>query len=288
MKGSLKCFICKKLSPGIEDLEEHFGSHDLSEIRFPCHLCDLKFLKFKTLEKHLLVHLNKSFHDINWQSEDLVQLRKEIQNVFEAESEEFGTSRASSECDDTKNEDLESTEPQTKKQNFYQCNIDGCLRTFRYRTSQIMHEKCIHSDERSFTCEICSKTFKTKSNLNVHIKVHKNQRDHHCQICKQSFFTSSHLKAHVNIHVKDAKYKCDVSECGKKFIHLSSFKKHQNFHSGIKSHHCKVCDRKFAQNCHLREHQKVHSNERNHKCSKCDKTFRRPDTLRIHQRTHES
>lgn len=290
MKKHSKCFVCKKSSDEIKDLADHFADHRLSEIvRFPCHLCDLKFVKFSTLEKHhQLVHLNKTFCVTNRHFNELNQLRQEVRRAFEIQHKEDSNDFENSDVCSTKDEDQKSTEQESKKQQIFQCPVDGCLKSFHHRSSFIMHEKCVHSDERSFTCEICSKTFKTRSNLNVHIKMHKNQRDHHCHICGQSFFTSSHLKAHVKVHLKDAKYKCDVPECGKMFIHLSSFKKHQNFHSGVKSHHCKVCQRNFAQACHLREHLKIHSNERNHKCHTCEKAFRRPDTLRIHQRTHDS
>lgn len=302
MGSEIKCIVCRQAQRNSAELEKHFEAHDLDEVqRFPCHLCALKFIALSTLEKHLIVvHLNRSLSDYEEPSQDLKDLRQVVASLIDdinnkEENSEFSGDDISLDdaIDSDKNADpldneSETNAHQSPKKKIYKCAIEECGKTFQHLTSIIMHERCVHSDERSFTCEICSKSFKTRSNLNVHIKMHKNQRDHHCSTCKQSFFTSSHLKAHVKIHLLEKSYKCELPGCGKSFIHLSSFKKHQAFHSGIKSHQCAVCQRNFSQICHLREHLKIHSDERKHVCDVCSKAFRRPDTLRIHQKTHMS
>lgn len=326
MKSQLKCLICKQSSEDLKDLEVHFKTHSSSERqRFPCHLCDLKFMMFSTLSKHLqLVHLKRKVSHVFLDSIEYQNLKKEAEAEFDKDSQsdvqgtellddsvdfqefEFADDggdvskdkakenssdkfqEINSTPDDKSIEDNIEESPKKERRKSFKCEVEGCFKTFHHLTSFIMHGKCVHSDERSFTCEICSKSFKTRSNLNVHIKMHNNQRDHKCSMCPLSFFTSSHLKAHLKVHLKETTYACKVSGCGKKFIHSSSFKKHQNFHNGVKNHHCNICERDFSQACHLREHLKIHSNERHHMCSECGKAFRRPDTLRIHQRTHKS
>lgn len=314
MKSQLNCLLCKNVSVDLKDLELHFKTHSLTETqRFPCHLCDLKFLKFSTLSKHhQLVHLKQTVSRTYRNSIDYLNLKQEAEvgQEFGSQDDVQGSELSLDDfvdfqdfdfVDDNKDqvkddprdkepEDLKASEVSPKKETrkSFTCEVQGCFKTFHHLTSFIMHGKCVHSDERSFTCEICSKSFKTRSNLNVHIKMHNNQRDHNCSMCPLSFFTTSHLKAHLKVHLKETTYTCEVPGCGKKFIHSSSFKKHQNFHNGVKNHHCNVCERNFSQACHLREHLKIHSDERHHMCSECGKAFRRPDTLRIHQRTHKS
>lgn len=297
MTESVKCLVCQSKFSDVSQLREHFESHDLSKVRrFPCHLCDLKFIKFSTLVKHqLIVHLKKSYQGLK-ASQQLIDLRNEA----EALSQDLPSVDPLDDLSEPSNNDGENSsenqpepnvEDQKKEQkilNTHKCLVEGCEKTFNNATSLKMHGKCVHSDERSFTCDICSKSFKTSSNLNVHIKIHKNQRDHPCNMCSMSFFTSSHLKAHIGVHLNVTNYECSEPECGKTFIHLSSYKKHLNFHKGIKSHVCGICERSFSQLCHLREHLKIHTNERSHICPDCNKAFRRPDTLRIHRKRHES
>lgn len=288
MKNFLKCLTCSDLSPNVVGLESHYKSHELSEIkRFSCHLCSLKFLKFSTLESHLqLVHLKKKLFQLN-QNLAIRTIRKDVEEEFNKLAQPSDDDENhEDDCRDVEDQVDKSPQPSLLQKKTYACTIEGCSKIFQHLTSFTMHKKCVHSDERSFFCEICSKAFKTSSNLNVHIKMHNNQRDHKCTECAQAFYTSSHLKAHKKIHLNEFNYKCDVAGCEKSFIHLSSYKKHKTFHSGIKNHQCRVCLHTFSQACHLREHLKIHADERNHVCGTCNKAFRRPDTLRIHQRTH--
>lgn len=287
MKSNLKCLLCKIAVNNVEDLETHFKSHDIKEIeRFPCHLCEFKFLKISSLVKHVQIVHTKAASALKFCNEIKVlkaEASLSLINFCVDDLDDNDNFQSSSPAESSN--EAEEHKPARKE---YKCKIKNCLKVFYHITSLVMHGKCVHSDQRNFTCEICSKTFKTSSNLNVHIKMHNNQRDHQCTLCPLSFFTSSHLKAHVRVHMNETSYKCDIEGCRKAFVHLSSFKKHQNFHQGIKNHQCSVCQRNFSQNCHLREHLRAHTNERNHICQICQKAFRRPDTLRIHMKIHES
>lgn len=270
-----RCILCKKEAKNIKELEEHFFDHESSETsRFFCHLCEVIFLKLSSLKKHLNHVHNKSFINKTHELEYVVQ---------------------ENECSNEESSDFEETlfdhhdilfDAKLKNVDTIKCHTEGCQITFDNRTSFIMHEKCAHKEWRSYLCHLCSKSFKTSSHLNVHMKMHKNQREHHCHICHKSFFTSSHLKSHFNIHTKKISYKCDVPECEKSFIHLSSFKKHQNFHKCLKEHSCNICHRNFSQLCHLREHQKIHLDEHKQHVCHCSKSFRRLSSLRIHQKLH--
>ena len=66
--------------------------------------------------------------------------------------------------------------------------------------------------DRSFQCDQCSKTFKSKPNLAGHKhKVHGPKKE--CPICKKSCSTASYLKRHVAaVHDKVKPYECD--QCG--------------------------------------------------------------------------
>ena len=59
----------------------------------------------------------------------------------------------------------------------------------------------MHSNgERSYVCEICSKTFKDNKNLKSHKRVHSNEKPFTCDECGKSYRDSGKLKVHKRIH----------------------------------------------------------------------------------------
>lgn len=288
----MQCLVCKSNMESNQELERHFNTHDHSEIeRFPCHLCALKFLKFSSICKHLqFAHLktkSRSFAIIRSKLQGIKEDALKLLTVSDASFEEAFIEEVEQNANHPDDETAE-TDCLTSRRKSYVCEFEDCKKAFVHQTSYVMHGRCVHSELRNFTCELCSKSFKTSSNLYVHIKQHNNQRDHSCHLCSLSFYTSSHLKAHLKIHSKTVRYFCDVEGCGKSFIHQSSYKKHDIFHRGLKPHQCNVCKKEFAQLCHLTQHSKIHTNERNHSCPTCNKAFRRAGTMKIHLKTHDS
>jgi Zinc finger, C2H2 type len=279
MKTLFKCILCRKKIENIEKLETHFKSHSLTEKhRFYCHLCEIKFLKFSSLKNHL------NFKHLNKRKSKSLKISRELDDII---NEAHSFAQEDSDFDGFDHNDSFNNAEPLQQQKLFKCTVSGCPKTFQQDTLFAKNRNCGHSNIlKNYCCQFCSKSFKTLSVLNVHIKMHMNQRDHNCDNCEKSFFTSSHLKAHSKIHMKEVySYKCSVLECGKTFIHLSSFKKHQNFHQGIKNNQCSICKRSFSQRCHLTQHLKTHSDERKYVCF-CKKGFKRPDTLRVHQKVH--
>ncbi len=52
-----------------------------------------------------------------------------------------------------------------------------------FRKSELRIHKHAHSDERLFSCQKCSKSFKTKGKLRIHVKRHENKDRFKCRIC---------------------------------------------------------------------------------------------------------
>lgn len=51
----------------------------------------------------------------------------------------------------------------------------------------------------SLTCDICSKTFTSKSNLNKHKRVQHSGEEYMCPLCKRSFKNRYYIKDHLNL-----------------------------------------------------------------------------------------
>ena len=53
---------------------------------------------------------------------------------------------------------------------------------------------------KSFTCEVCKRSFKFNSHLNVHKRSHSGEKPYECNICDKSFCRKGVLKQHMLSH----------------------------------------------------------------------------------------
>ena len=160
----------------------------------------------------------------------------------------------------------------------------------------------VHEVKKSYSCDICSHVFNTKSYLSRHISTvhdndtfpivefsgndpllisdlkesifHEQEKPFPCSECKASFSLNGNLKKHIGaVHEGKRPFKC--SECDSSFTHKGNMNMHiAAVHEGKKPFKCSICDSSFLFESRMNQHiAVVHEGKRPFKCSQCETSF---------------
>ena len=88
------------------------------------------------------------------------------------------------------------------------------------------------SSLRLHQCQICSKVYGHKSDLQRHINIHEGVKPFKCTHCMKAFNDKESMRCHMKrIHCADTRMKCNY--CCKKFVHQKTLKLHEYKVHGI-------------------------------------------------------
>ena len=106
----------------------------------------------------------------------------------------------------------------------YICSIPGCGKAFKRTSSVNEHKIKVHGD-RVYKCTYasCTKMYALRRDLDYHMKSHTDT--YSCEICTKSFRDQFNLAHHIKIHTGQKDIKCEY--CDYKCIQRNALKSHK-------------------------------------------------------------
>ncbi|XP_066261641.1 zinc finger protein ZFP2-like isoform X1 [Euwallacea similis] len=319
----LSCPLCSKPHfEGVDSLRTTLIN--VATAPLTCPVCQESLRGLDKLTIHLFGHVSEAADKrqicvISQSKEDHETVKEEIdRSIHKICNENFTVPKAH----------LSPSEgtPQKPPDEVISCDI--CSFTFTDKNILEMHQKLLHQtspDEKtgkySYHCHLCSKRFRMRGSLMVHLRVahygfntHINLPPHlltnngcytedgaesdeikgggkpheckqwTCDVCAKMFTTKYFLKKHKRLHTGEMPYSCSI--CNKSFTFQQSYHKHMLYHSSEKPYVCPECGRAFKEHSTLQNHARIHSGERPFGCEICGKRFRQRVSYLVHMRIH--
>ncbi|XP_012226103.2 PR domain zinc finger protein 5-like [Linepithema humile] len=274
---SLTCPTCGKVCTQQSALSNHMRTHEPK--RYKCEICGRSFGLFIRLAAHRMSEHNKQPSMLSAvEQEEALNAEREAREAREARSR--GIKNKSYPEMIERNDIPSDDEPSVKRsnsKNVARCGI--CQQWFGDHTTMLTHLQT-HSENfsyKSFTCQICKKSFKEQWQLLRHEICHK-------QICSSPDHTSLYTsavsgkpltdKAHQKTHTVDRTYHC--AKCNKIFFKEVSLLAHQC--TGVALFGKKVTAK-------LLQRTPNRTNKR-YNCSKCEASFSSSQSRNAHMRMH--
>ncbi|CAG0896776.1 unnamed protein product [Darwinula stevensoni] len=218
--------------------------------RFLCHLCSFKTGRQSHLEKHLKLHLVSRNLNHNHGGDGHSALLLQRYPGFSQGSLKY--ERKEGYCGHSRHVHMGSLLEVEVGGGGEECEYVGKERRHLSR-----HEQTAHSENRSFLCSTCGKSFKRSDTLAQHIALH------------------------------EGSIRC--SECGKPCRSKQQLSEHKVTHHSTKMYLCEQCGKTFKRSTtRMRHLRQVHLHPGSHSCPICGMTFNSPFSLKRHKTSHEA
>jgi KRAB domain-containing zinc finger protein len=169
----------------------------------------------------------------------------------------------------------------------YTCEL--CGKSFNSKYGLAIHSEC-HQIDRPFLCDTCGKNFKSKRKLKVHKCVSNLNEalpeDNTCKICGKVYTLRSSLTRHLIRHKGERRFECNV--CQKKFFGSVNLKNHMVIHEKATLYECQMCCARYFHKRNMISHIKdKHVANWTYKCPSCDQIFQNIDDVVAHRKIHD-
>ena len=142
----------------------------------------------------------------------------------------------------------------------------------------------VHTEEKSFSCNFCEKTFGFSCQRKIHERIHTGEKPFKCNFCCQSFAQRGNKVRHEIIHTNEKPFECRF--CCQRFALKSNKIRHERIHTNEKTHEWPICPKTFARLESKICHEHIHTGEKPYKCDICQKTFTTNSNKIHHEKIH--
>ncbi|XP_045508683.1 RE1-silencing transcription factor-like isoform X3 [Colias croceus] len=174
----------------------------------------------------------------------------------------------------------------------------ACDKKFKRLIILKRHEKIMHADLPQQSCPKCPATFLSYEELTAHQQRHNrpNNRSYKCDICTKTFNVKSGLQRHKDtVHNKVPEFKCEY--CPERFGSIPKLARHVRTHAGERPYPCKYCDKSFLKSQHYTRHLRIKHRDNvrssrnqdqddSYPCEQCEEIFITQDDLIYHSAIH--
>lgn len=162
-----------------------------------------------------------------------------------------------------------------------QLTCDICSRTFVSRSKLLLHMSSHYGSH--LKCKQCPATFASYNERRAHSKTHPRKKLC-CDICGAQHLDRRNLDVHIRTHTGEKPYKCEL--CPRAFNESYKLKIHLQRHNNILPYNCELCPKRFATAWQVKTHQRTHIGRKAFACDVCGKSFVTQQAVELHGRVH--